>query len=261
MGKKKDYIILYTLLGIYLIVTLCFYGYQEFLKFREKQKNTYLIFGNSIKFQYENGEWTDIEDEKKYNLINYDIYIDNVKLGNYKLQDFKSKWYLFDDNRNSIQYNGILLAVNTKRNFSTVDYEIKRIDKNDEIILNNILQKHQINKYKLNVNQKVTLDFDSDGVKETLYAISNAFIQDEQKSFALLFIIDDNETIILKQVYKDSGMKDEIPLMKIINIIDIDDDKKYEIIVDESYFNNIRPCSSMYQYDGKINVLKACEEE
>lgn len=261
MGKKKDYIILYTLLGIYVIATLLFYGYQEFLKFYEKRKNTYLIIGNLIKFQYENGEWSDIQDKSKYNLVDYDTYVNNVKLGNYKIQQFQNKWYLFDKDNNSIKYDGKLLAINTKRDFNLVEYKTKALDNNDKNILNEILKKHQIYKYKLNVGEKVTLDFNGDGKTETLYAVSNAFIQEEQRNFALLVIIDNDKTIILKQVYKESMFADEIPLMKIISIVDIDNDKKYEIIVDESYFNNIRPCSSMYQYDGKINVLKACEEE
>lgn len=261
MSKKKDYIVLYALLGIYIFITLCFYGYQELLKLKEKRKNTYLIINNNVKIQYENGKWTDIDDSEKYNMIDYDVYINSVKLGNYKIQQLNNKWYLFDDERNSIKYNGQLLAINTKRDFKAIEYKEEAINSIDRENLVELLKNHEITKFSLNMKEKVTLDFDGDGDIETLYAVSNAFIVNEQKCFSLLYIVDDNKTTILKQVFKNIGSEHVIPLMDIVSIIDIDDDNKYEIIVDESYFDNIRPCHSMYQYDGKVNVLKACEEE
>ena len=81
------YKIVLTLLILYVVLMAVLFGPSLFVSHEEM----YLLIGNTAKWKYDGEKWSDIEEDEKnlYSWENYDVYIDQEKLGNIRLSIVK----------------------------------------------------------------------------------------------------------------------------------------------------------------------------
>ena len=177
--------------------------------------------------------------------------------GKYYLQNYNDTWYFFDKNNQSYDLDGQLFAYSSEDEIHVIQFEVEEIDLDE---LNNLLKKYDIaisNKSELSYAQKVSLDFDNDEKDEYIYSISNLMAENIQNDeFSLLLYVDENKTSEIINNISDPSF-----IYSISNIIDVNDDQKYELVIEHQKPMNVSMnCHSMYQLKkGKYELLKSCK--
>lgn len=257
MKNKKTIIIIVSIIVVYLFLAIILFGWTNFL---DKFQKSYVMLNPDTKWQLKNGKWSDITNDKVYNWKKFDVYVDNQLLGNYNLL-YNKKWYLFDNNRKSVKYEGNMIAIKGNKKYKVIDFKEEDFDNTDKIILKDILEKENIDYPKeFTYAKKISLDLDGDNNIETIYTISNAFTNDTlvNYKFSIVFIKDDNIQILYKN--KETLERQYyLCVPKVKAIIDFNLDSKYEIITECNYFNLLGTCNSLYQKkDGLYKIMKGC---
>lgn len=257
MKNKKTVIVIISIVLIYLVLAIVLFGWENFInKFQE----LYIMLDSGDKWQLKDGKWSDIENEKDYNWKKFDVYIDNQLIGNYSLM-YNNRWYLFDDERVSQKYEGKILAIKGNKKYQVIDFLEEDINEEDKEILNDILNDKEITyPESFTYAKKVFINLDDDQKLETIYTISNAFTNDTSvnKKFSLVFIKDD-QTKILYEDKKYADYQYDMCVPKVNSIIDINKDKKYEIIIECNYYSVMGTCNQLYhQKDGNYRLAKGC---
>ena len=126
--------------------------------------------------------------------------------------------------------------------------------------------KSLLNNYKIKINsfddlsqvQKISMDFDNDGNDEYIYSLSNYMNSTVSNNIFSIVVYVDNDKIydIVKSL--DDNVK---YIYSVSNIIDANEDKSYEIIIEhEKPLNASMNCHSMYGIKkGKYDIIKSCE--
>lgn len=255
-NNKKSLIIVFSIIGAYLVLSIVLFGWDNFMN---KFQGVYLMLDPNTKWQLKDGKWLDVKNEKKYNWQKFDVYINNKLLGNYNLL-YNNKWYLFDEKRESQQYEGSFLAIKGNKRYKVVDFQEDDIDEIDKQLFKAILEENKIiYPNEFTYSKKVLIDLDGDDNPETIYTISNAFTyEDIDKKFSFVFIKDDEVQILYKGI-ESIERQYHLCVPKVKNIIDIDNNSKYEIIIECNYFNLLGTCNSLYQQkNGVYKIAKGC---
>ncbi|MDD3340781.1 MAG: hypothetical protein PHN72_01070 [Bacilli bacterium] len=258
-GKKK-YVILFIILGIYLVILFLMFGLKEF---RNKHFEAFLMVSPSTRWQFTGGEWVDVKDPKAYNNLDFDVYNDNTFLGKFNVV-YNEKFYLFDQKKISQKYTGNMLAYRGNRDIDIIKYDEEQIDTEDTSIIQKVLNENEIKYSAEKVSgTKTKLDVNNDGKQETIYVITNVFNNDVTQSdsiFGMSFIIEENHIDYLyKRIDIYENMIKDMCRPTLHSIIDIDKDKKYEFIMSCSYFSQKGTCNSMYDnQENKYEILKGC---
>lgn len=247
MKNKQRYISVIIIIIIISIVFLLTIG----LKLINNEKVSDLIaLDNNVVFKNTKGKWKVITEDtelKEYNWNSLYTFVDNVYLGKYNIY-YNEELYLFDNNRNPINYNGSLIAFSNKE-YKLIDFKTNSIT-NDKYI-NEVLNKNDLTNKKLTSSYYINIDIDNDDEKEQLYVVSNKFpidIVNDNKYFSFVFLVD-NEKI--KMIYKKiektedsySGCK---PYIK--SILDVNNDNKYEVIINCAEYSTNKIHSTIYKY-------------
>jgi len=260
MKNKKTVIIIISIMVTYLILSIVLFGWNN-LKNKFQTINIMLSTGDKISLK--DGNWIDIKDEKEYNWNKFDIYVENNFFGNYNLL-YNDKWYIFDNNRNSIKYDGRILGINGNIKYDVINFTEESFDNIGTNSLKKILDDNEIDYPKeFTYAKKSTLDIDGDEKDETIYTVSNAFTYESglNKKFSIVFI-ENNDIDILYEDYVSSKDQYDLCVPKINSIIDINKDSKYEIILECNYFSVMGTCTSLYEPEnGKYKLGKGCKEE
>ena len=236
----KKIILLILIVVTYLIIMGLIFGFNTIIN-----NQNYIIVGNSVIFEYKNKTWNYIKDFNTINGRKYFTYINKIDYGITKLQYYKSTIYSYKDNT-PINYDNIL-AYSGKRNVGPIEYQIKTLDSNDY----NIICNHLDIEYRENIyGNKVILDFDKDGINETLYSATST---DINKSFSIIFIYDDEIIDVEKYIYNNFNIR----YLYLYDIIDIRKDGNLEIITKSSLTNNIDTCYLMYEYKNNIKQISS----
>ena len=109
----------------------------------------------------------------------------------------------------------------------------------------------------LTINQKVILDFDSDGEKEQLIIASNLNDDTSQKKFSVVYYIDKKiNTVIKKRFTLDS---DSVLAYELVNIVDFNNDGLYEILLQVSTVDTKYECYNLYELEkGNFKPVLLC---
>ncbi len=249
--KNKNVKIILSIFILYFVVMLILF-LPNYL--RNKYDNLYILSGNFVKIKYENGTWSNISDSKDYKLKEFTVYDDNEYKGVYKLL-FSNRFYLYDFSSKAVDYTGPLFAYNgtLKLNVIGIDHN-NEMSESDIYIIQNVLASLDIS-YTDNFNlfQKVDLDLDNDGGLETIYCINNYYVDNiSDKVFSIIFLHKNNtNTILASKVISMDQIYDE-PSFEIHKILDIRNDKKYEILFTQNYFGQPeKECAILYELSGK----------
>ena len=247
-GKKKYVIILAVLLIYFVIIFFMFYN--------KKEKVISIVVDNYAFFHYDkNKKWKSIplrnNKLESYNWKDYDTYVNGEFYGN-KYLWFNDKWYVFNKDKSPVNYSGSLLAIHSGFDYSIkpINFENKNIDNYSYVY--DVLKKNNIlidNNYT--VSSYLLFDIDNDGNNEEFYTVSNSFPIDfsASKYYSFVFMVKNNKIYYL---YKDTY--DEIfdackPYIS--GILDVDNDKTYEVIVNCGKYSNRGTNVSLYRFNKK----------
>ena len=193
-----------------------------------------------------------------FNDNKFEVYKDQEYKGSYYIQNYDDTWYFFDDKNVSQDLYGQLFAYKSDKAIDVVNF---KEEEPSLMEVNSVLNKYNIkvNSFDdLSISQKISMDFDNDGTDEYIYSLSN-YMSNTVKTtiFSIVVYVDnDKYSDIIKFLDKDVKY-----IYSLSNIIDVNEDKKYEIIVEhEKPYNASLNCHSMYGLKkGKYDTINSCE--
>lgn len=249
--NNKPYIIVLVILIILFLIAIITIGISDINK-----KNLYLIVDQSSVWEYQKTKWVNISilNYEQYNWQKCNYYEEGKMLGNNYLVYTNNKWYVFDSNKDAIIQNNTFLAVGGNKKATVKNTNQLPTDKSDEIIIQQVLRENSITDYENYVTRsKVITDLDNDNEEETLYILSNMFPTDfsPTKVYNIVFV-KDRDSIIY--VYKDiddlANMYNNCKVY-LNNILDVNEDNKYEIIIGCGYYSTNGVENNMYTLKNK----------
>ncbi len=215
----------------------------------KKKEATTIIIGDSTIWNYSDNSWLNITNGdtiEDISWLDYTVYLDNKKLGNYYLW-YNDKWYIFDSNKKSINKEGNLLAFRSNYNIKIADFEVNNIRNYYNVA--KVLEENNLStSSKYTVASEVELDIDNDNNKETLYFISNAFPIDFYPTtiFSIVFILKDGKIETLyKNISSNTTNNGCKPYLSAI--IDVDQDNTYELVISCGKYSVEKPIDMLYK--------------
>ena len=230
LKNNKVYIILIIILIIYLLITVL-----TIKKINKKEKiQSYLVTSNT-KFRYENKELVKLDDNST-NWKKYNIYVNNSYIGEYQLQ-YNEKWHIYDEDRNPIKYEGNIIATSNLE-IKVYNYEKQDITDSEANRINEFLNNEKVNIVEYNkYNSKIEIDLDNDNKNEKLYIVNSKINGNDNNIFSMILLDKSNKITVVSSKVVPLYSKEKILLYDIYGIIDIEDDKKLEIIVNETQYS------------------------
>ena len=236
--KKVVIIIIVAYILISLLLVL-FSGYS-------KQK--FVVLNNDV-YEYKDGKFIKQEDYIKKTPI--ELYVANNYEGKFSFIYDDEDVIFYQDkevyNKTDANYFGITKDINV----DIIPFELEQMDNNDMLILNQVLTNLSVSNYEaLGTSEKIKFDYDNDNEKETIYFVSNLFLESENdKIFNLVYTIDDGKIIYLeKQVNSIKKFYDSYT-SSLVAITDFEKDGNYEYIIECSYFDKIGSEYNIYNYE------------
>lgn len=254
-NKKRYYIILIIL--IIFALTMYFVLGKENIK--KSEESTTIIIGNNSIWNYSDRRWLNITNESTINSINwldYEVHIDNKKIGKYYLWYDGSKWYMFDENRKAVVNDGNLIAYRSNYDIKIKDFQLSEIK--NYYYVNKILKENNINNItEFTATTETTFDLDNDGKNETLYFVSNVFPMETNPDtiFSIVFMVKNNEIYpIYTDIAKNNSYNGCKPYLSAV--LDVDNDNTYELVVSCGRYSIQKPVDMLYKLtDNGFKIL------
>lgn len=250
MKKKKRYVVILLILIAFTIGMYFAFGRENIAKSKDA---TTIIVGDSTIWNYSDNKWLNVTNSKtieSLNWLDYNVYLDNKKLGKYYLWNDGNKWFIFDASKKAINKEGTILAFR-----SNYDIKVKSFDLNpirNYYHVNKVLKENKLSTSSVyTVSEEITIDLDSDGQNETLYFASNAFALDfnPEKVFSFVFMVKNSQIYpIYTDVDKNTGTNGCKPYLSAI--MDIDNDNIYELVVSCGRYSVNKPVDMLYKFNG-----------
>lgn len=254
------YKIAFVILVLYIGLMIYLFGAKIF----SPKPKTYLLIGSTAQWKFDGSSWKNIESDEKdlYAWKNYDVFVDRKKFGNYKVTFSEKKWYLFENNRTPVNYQGDFLGIRSNRPYKVADFETEEVTTQDLPYIEKVLEDNGLKTNQSYTDSyKAVYDIDSDGKEETIYVISNMFPLDFAPSnvFNFVFVVDNGK---IRMVYKTidafTNMYNHCKI-RLHYLVDTDDNGKYEIILNCNYYSTQGTCTTMYEKKGsKYERIKSC---
>lgn len=245
-----------VIIAVLLIIGSLIYNYY-FKDDGAKSSNKYLILGNYLILQKTNTSFKQIKELDDDVLKNeYTITDGKNNTNNVTIQFLNNQWHFFDKDYNEVSMPDFKAA--------THNMSVKLANFNQEIIENPLNDEYLLNFFEMNKipNEQTysgyitTYDLDKDGNEELIYTISNYSLSAtdyEQNGF--IFMVKDDQIINLN----DNDGKGPYTVMQ---ILDLDNDNNYEIIINKGSVNlkTFDSCYQIYsQKNNKWNLIKDCK--
>lgn len=229
--KKYKLIIIFALIYFSIVMAILFINGINDVE---------IVLYPNVSIKYDNKEYKNNEFNSK---LKYNIYVDNKYVTNSLLSTDEYSTYL----NNEVLTN--FIAISNKK-IELVDYEINELPKEEyESVLNEL----GISKYgDMTLNKKILVDYDKDGILEEINVISNLFVDpfmDDigDDKFSIVYTIDDSK----KNVIYNNQFSEDIKgcLISTPYIMDINNDKKYELITTCTYFDKLGTKVQIYELE------------
>lgn len=259
MMENKAYKTVIILVILYVIIMLVIFLPNYIRGLHDK---LYILSGDFIKIKYEHNGWHNITNNDDYKLKEFNVYTADGTLGKYRIL-LTNKYYLYNESGKNVTYEGELFASTGTLKLGVTPKSTLELEDSDKEIIKNALEKIKITEYdNFNISQKYVLDVDNDGIDEKIYCLSNYFMESNfDKLFSVVFIEKNGEiNILIKKVIDKDKIYDE-PSYEINRIVDIKEDKKYEIIIEQNYFSRPQEsCAIIYNlYENKKEIANLCK--
>lgn len=245
--KNKRYIILIIIILVFGFSMYYFIGRKSISE--QKVVTTILLNPNTV-FEYSNKKWIKVNDSyiNDYNWNEFSIFLDSEYKGK-QLVWLDDQWYIFDKNKNAINYTEKFIGVKANYEINVKKFEVISDSQSD--YTNELLSKYNLPaNSELTVNDKVVLDIDNDGADEEIYLISNTFSVDTEPDtiFSNVFMIKNNQMYTIYE-NSESGSAYNGCLPYINSILDVDNDNNYEIVLTCSRYSAQDPINSIYKFE------------
>ena len=245
-GKFKYFVIILVLV-IYAVCMYLAFGVSET---KERKTTTTVLVGNAAVWDYSSRKWMNVTTPSllsKLNWQTFHIYIDHAYLADYLVWN-DDQWYLFDENRQSISYQGELFAYQGDFDMKVLSYESANIT--DYTYAKQVLKNHNISSdAQYTLATVSSLDFDQDGVNEDFYIISNVFAIDffPNQYFSFVFMVD-NDSIYM--IYEDVDVNEGVNgcMPNLYTVADLDNDQDNELILTCAKYSNQIPVAMLYEF-------------
>lgn len=253
---KKRYIILISIIIIYFLILFFFMGYG---KIKKEQKEATVLVGENTVWQLEKNTWRNIANKTEVDKLNwteFTVFINNENIGKYYLW-YDTKWYLFDENKQPFLYDdGTFFAIKANYDVKLLNFTPTKIK--DSTLINKVLTENNITSAtEFTVDNLYKIDFDSDGVVENFYAISNAFVRETSPSkvFSIVFMEKSGQIYYLYNSIADNdGQNGCKPYLN--TIVDLTEDQIYEIVLSCGYYSMETPHDMLYTFeDNEFKLL------
>lgn len=246
MNKKVPIIIAVILFVIGIIL---YFVFRETKQGEVKSDINYLVIGNESIWKNKNNSWKKVTyDDVNNKKLN--VYIDNMYSGKYTLK-YGKVWNLYD-NSGLVMYEDSFVAMSDV-NWDIVNINIDGISKEDLIYINSVLN----SKYSLEditLNEKVNVDFNNNGIIDTIINVGNLNRDGLDKYFSLVYVIIDGKKEIL--INEDIDVKDNLnyPIYRINSLLR--KNGLINIILHKGYFSEAGTNGNrMYEIiDGKYEL-------
>ena len=251
-AEVKQIIIAVICLLIFVIIVFVINYFAN----REKAYEYLIVDGTAI-FEHQNNSWKQIT-EVDENLFKQKYTVDTGTqvYKNVDVSYVSNAWYYVDQNYKDIDNSNVRVAYSNLDNIKLASFQTEYADESDSAVIQNALDRTSVSSF-LNNTRKITFDFDGDGTDETLYTTSNASLSyTGEPQISAMFMTSNNEVQTLET--NESG-----PYM-ILDILDLDDDNNYELIVSKGNID-LKTFDSCYQIytmkNGKWQLMTDCTEE
>lgn len=250
MTSKKIYIVLIIALVVFFVVMFTTFGTK---KIREDKYTSTIIVGDDTVWTYSNKQWLNIRSLssiEKFNWEKFRVYSNNSPVGDYLMwHDDRDGWYVFDEEKNAIVVDGSLLAINSNYNIKVLEFS--EDDNVDMGYVRTVLEDNDLSvSSQFTSLYKVDVDFDSDGVEEEFYVMSNVFALDfnPNQLFSIVFMVK-NEQIyyIYNNVTRNKSFNSCKPYFN--TFLDVDNDNNYEFILSCGKYGNSKSVDMLYKFD------------
>ncbi len=246
MNKKVPIIIAVILFVIGIIL---YFVFRETKQKEVKSDINYLVIGNESIWENKNNSWKKVTyDDVNNKKLN--VFIDNMYSGKYTLK-YGKVWNLYD-NSGLVMYEDLFVAMSDV-NWDIVNINIDSISKEDLIYINSVLN----SKYSLEditLNEKVNVDFNNNGIIDTIINVGNLNRDGLDKYFSLVYVIIDGKKEIL--INEDIDVKDNLnyPIYRINSLLR--KNGLINIILHKGYFSEAGTNGNrMYEIiDGKYEL-------
>lgn len=231
------YKLLICILIIYVSITgllLLYYNYNK----------VNIFLRPNVSIEYYKGKYKKVAFDKNKN---YNIYVDNLLTytGKLALNDY------------GVFYQDTQLSdfIAIKGNAKVIPFEKENVDIDTA---KELLKEMNIDKFnELTISDKIDIDYDNDNINETIYIFSDVFANEPQEQiFTIMYVIDDNKKDILYNEIFSEDITGCVGYMN--NIIDINNDKKLELIYACTYFD--KKGTKIGIYNLKNNNYKLASE-
>lgn len=223
MDKKKIklIVIIGIIIIIYLFVILVIFGKDINDFFIPK----YIVNTDGLFWQYDSDEI--FKTVQEFNNIEgeYTLYYND---GTNKKAELKPNFDIFNEGfkgADELSNNNLKYATNIK-NFKQIKYNIEEVDIYNTPIVRDVLKEFDFDYLQTFSGNSVTLDLDNDGIDETLYFITNIYRPEDGIKLTAYFLVKEGK--IIHTFYKDRTYRYDL-----FDIVDFENDKNYEIIVNK----------------------------
>lgn len=221
--------------------------------------NDYLLVGDNLIWHKIDNRWYQMTEVTEELLKQKFTLNDGQK--NYKVNDIQysdMKWYFFDKDYKEIEDTSNRIAFSGNLNIKVADYDEGQYVDSDDAIINSVeagLSDDRLELMRLSL-VKYYVDIDADGQDEMIYTFSDNKLDvlDYTPSSYLVLV---KNGVVLDYV----KTSDSTNLFVVQNILDLDNDKEYELVVssDDIDYPTFSSCYQIYKIvDDKIKLLQNC---
>lgn len=231
-----------------------------FLVFNSNKSNGYYIVDETLILVKNGNVWNQETQFDSTILKNkYNVYGQFGSKKDVILNYSSNRWYYMDANYKDLSLNRVRLATNKSNQVKLADYKIAYYNSSDYNYVKQAIGKKNVSQFE-DGTVKYSCDIDGDGISEIFYTITNErlanvdFESASIKNYSTIIMIKNNK------IYKLDT--DTSSPFSINDIIDLDGDGKYEIIVSKGVLDTptFDSCYQIYNFkDDKFERLMDCK--
>ncbi len=260
--RQKKIKFLALIISIVLILIILIFIFINHNKFNALFNPTYLILDNDLVWKLEEDKWISVDKDTVLKRVNFKIYYNKTNIKEGKINFIGSNSFIKE--KGSYKYeekqfkaaisNGDLKLLDIRKtNINDINSDayasyifMNSFDKEDS-------KKIYKNYYKRIFCQKIKVDINNDKQKENIYVLNSLTKESTSFSYSnISLVINDNiQNILSSSTY----------YYDIKNILDLDSDNKYEIIVKKAKYKGSNTyCYELYKnVNGKYKKEKECK--
>lgn len=247
---------IFIYLGIFVLVVLILLIFV-FLNFKNFfSSGDYLIVSNHLIFKSDD-KWVQVTPNDIKN-SKFTVYNGLNKINATKISYENGQWNFYDGNK-LLDVDDFRFAYSGNIKINALDYYLEEYDSTDEKLILDVVNsesEEDLELYRRSL-RKVNTDFDGDGSLETIYVTSDFIFGNGYRTpYSYMFLTKDGDVV-------DSIFDIDNNVYNIVNVIDMNDDGLYEIIVSKGAMpsEDFNSCYQIYNVvSGNIKLVQDCDK-